>query len=264
MRREFYRTEQVIPVRRRQLNIAVTGLGRGVGTTLVAASAAFYFAENGESVTFTECAVPSEAEGLLYDGAAMDQRFIGRRFCPVYEVLRSGGSLRGRGNYEMNINWRLITPQDRNIGREEAERIVCRLADNAGDDICIFDVQPGLIVSDGGHAVFPLADMDVLLVVADPMPSRLAAGKDRLEWIRQAGAAEGRPDVWFAVSGKGAGVSRRQVAGFLGGRNILWIPELDRQELYRDEFHCRFHWQNENVRQAMTGVFTKLSQSITR
>lgn len=50
-----------------QVNIGVTGLGRSVGTTFVATSLAFYFAEKGNCVTYCQCLTPSEADKLLYE-----------------------------------------------------------------------------------------------------------------------------------------------------------------------------------------------------
>ena len=64
-----------------KVNIAVTGLGQNVGTTFVASSLAFYFAEKGNNLTFTQCLTPSRSNGLLYDVVAMDQRFHSLDFC---------------------------------------------------------------------------------------------------------------------------------------------------------------------------------------
>ncbi len=71
-----------------KVNIAVTGLGQNVGTTFVASSLAFYFAEKGNNLTFTQCLTPSRSNGLLYDAVAMDQRFSQQNLCRLYDLIK--------------------------------------------------------------------------------------------------------------------------------------------------------------------------------
>ena len=55
-----------------------------------------------------------------------------------------------------------------------------------------------------------------------------------------------------------AGVSRRQVKGFLKSSDILWLDKLPLEEIYSDEYHCRFHWENKNIREAAASVFADI------
>ena len=75
MRRRFVR-QQEAPAAREQFSIAVTGLGRDAGTTLVSTSLAIFYAEKGESVTFTECCVPGRSCSLLCDAVAMVMTYV--------------------------------------------------------------------------------------------------------------------------------------------------------------------------------------------
>jgi hypothetical protein len=55
------------------------------------------------------------------------------------------------------------------------------------------------------------------------------------------------------------GVSRRQVKGFLKSDSIVWIDSFPVEEIYSDEYHCRFHWENKTIKTAVTPEFDKLS-----
>lgn len=236
-----------------QLNIAVTGLGRGVGTTLVASSLACFFAEKGNSVTFVQCDDPEEGSGLLFDAAAMDRRFYGREFQDAYGTLASGGGVRRLCNLEDGVNWLLITPDDVKAGIELSAEQRASLVYGPRDEVCIFD-----LCCREDWAGF-LRDMDRIIAVVDPLPSRMAAATERFRMLR---ALENSRESGFSwlVSGVNSGVSRRQVRGYLKSSNIMWVGRAGADSIYADEFRCRFHWENEEIRRIFEDTFTKVSQ----
>ena len=126
-----------------QVNIGVTGLGRSVGTTFVATSLAFYFAEKGNCVTYCQCLTPSEADKLLYDAAAMEQRFTCRRFYDIYRMIFEGKPVRGKKEYGKRDQLDFAGPMvlRRKSGLDENQK--ARLIAGVTGEICIFDFARG-------------------------------------------------------------------------------------------------------------------------
>ncbi|MCI5686943.1 MAG: hypothetical protein MR303_00370 [Emergencia sp.] len=235
-----------------QLNIGVTGLGQSVGTTFVAASLAFYFAGMGNSVTFTQCLTPDRCNGLLYDSVAMDQRFANRAFHDVYRLILEDKPVRGKKNMEQGINWILPTPWIWQQGKNLDSGQRARLIQCARGEICIFD-----FAAEAEWDCY-LADMDRLLVVTDPMPSKLIRNKERFQRLK-ALELSGVVTDWI-VNRNNSGISRRQIASYLKSRKLLWIPQFAPELFYADEFACRFSWENREIRSKLLEIFTKVSQ----
>ena len=239
----------------RQINIGITGLGRSVGTTLAASSLALYLAEAGYSVTFTQCGDTEKTNGLLFVAAAIDKRFYGREFTDFYGEIAAGRTIRNRRNVEMGVNWRLMTPTDVDgkVTLDEAQKT--RFMSGTGDDVCIFDIEPG-----SGYEEF-LVDMDVIVAVVDPLPSRMTADT---EAFRKLLAMEGSGNfkfIWL-VSGVNSGVSKRQVRNFIRSNEISWVDRVPDEVIYRNEYRCRFQWEDEAVKTIFSDVFTKVSHYI--
>lgn len=235
-----------------QMNIGVTGLGRNVGTTIVASSLAFFFAEKGNSVTFCQCLTPSTCDRLFYDAVAMEQRFAGRNFTDVYRLLIEQKPVRNVKNRELGINWLLPTSwviQERG-DLNSMQR--AHLIQSARDDICVFDLAAA-----AEWDVF-LTDMDRLVVVVDPQPSKLIRHSDRFRMLKQT-ELSGIDTEWI-VNRMNSGVSRRQIQGYLKTRQLFWLPEIDASCFYADEFACRFPWENKEIRCNFMEIFTKVSQ----
>ena len=237
-----------------KLNIAVTGLGQNVGTTFVASSLAFYFAEKEKNLTFTQCLTPSCSGGLLYDAAAMDQRFCNRAFADVYRLIKEGKSLKETRNIECGVNWRIPTPWDceNKVDLDVVER--ARLIQSARGRICIYDMEMG----DSWDKY--LLDMDMILVVVDPLPSKLIRSSSRFKQLKQMEMA-GAKMRWL-VNRINGGVSRRQVSGYLKSKDLIYIEEFPIESIYGDEYFCRFHWQNQEIKCKLMDVFTKVSHEM--
>lgn len=235
-----------------QLNIGVTGLGQCVGTTFVASSLALYFADKGKSVTFTQCLTPNRCRSLLFDAVAMDQRFANRVFYDIYRYIGEGKPVRDKKNMEYGVNWILPTPWCAETGMNLDNRQRARLLQSAKGELCIFDMAAEI----DWDAY--LADMDRLIVVTDPMPSRLIRAGNRFQRLKALELSGIRTD-WI-VNRTNSGISRRQIAAYLKTRKLLWLPELVSDLFYADEFACRFHWENQEIKCKLEDIFTKVSQ----
>ena len=237
-----------------KVNIAVTGLGQNVGTTFVASSLAFYFAEKGNNLTFTQCLTPSRSNGLLYDAVAMDQRFHSRTFVDFYDLIKDGKPIKDKKNIESGINWRLPTPWDCEKKLDLDQEQKSRLIQGARSQICVYDFE---VEEDWDKF---LLDMDVILVVVDPLPSKLIRHSGRFKQLKQMELAGAK--VKWLVNRVNAGINRRQVSGYLKSNDLILIEEFPIEAVYADEFFCRFNWQNHEIRCKLMDIFTKVSHEM--
>ena len=253
MERLFIRDRESRPVKAiDQVNIGVCGLGKNVGTTFIASLLAFYFEIKGKRISFTQVGSPAMCSSLLYEAVAMEQRFYGREFYDIYREIKEGNPVRNLQNREMGVNWTLVTPSDVADGIELARDETARLVGNAKGDFCIFDID----ASDGREAV--LDDMDHIIAVCDPLPSKMSCDLNAFKRLKQR-ELSGKSGFAWVVNGVNKGVSRRQVKGFLKSDSIVWIDSFPAEEIYGDEYHCRFHWENKEIKTAVTPEFDKLS-----
>lgn len=230
--------------------LGVTGLCRGSGVTAAASSAAMFLAEQGLEVRFTECAVPRQGRPLLYEAAAFSERFRGRSFQDVYSLLAEERPISGNPNLEMGVSWILAPPESRDHCAAFTETMRGRLIRHGmRAEYAVFDCLSG------DESWFPyLRDFDAVLVLVDPLPSRLEAGMPVFRKMK-ALENEGKVQVFWLVNRMCSSVSRRQMRRFLMSRRIFWVDDLGRDCFCQNEYCCRLHWENQKIREAFQPVF---------
>jgi len=244
---------------RAQLNIGVTGLGRSVGATFVGTALAFFCRDQGKDVSFCQCLTPSKSVRLLYDEASMEQRFLRRNFCDVYERIRKGEPVNGvkekggRINVEERISWILPT----NGNQEDlTESQQARLLTIPRGEVCIFDFEADYQWNS------LLMDLDVIIAVVDPLPSRLIHDKERFRFLKKLELA-GCPVIWL-VNRVNDGANMRQVRAYLKTNQIVTVPAFSPVSIYQCEYSCRFPWEDEEIRRKMMEIFTFLFQKLSK
>ncbi len=254
MERIFFRNrqEKTLPDQAEQYRIGVTGLGQGVGATFVATALAFYFRDQGRQVSYTECVNPASCMTLLYDQVAMDKRFAHRGFEDIYRHLADEEPFRRNQNKEEGIIWRLATPDNCKDGLHLQDKQKARLVAAAREEVCIFDLE-----ADYSWDEY-LMDMDVIFVVADPLPSKLLRSRARYRSLKKLELA-GCQVVWI-VNRMNEGVDRKQVKNYLKAEKLLWMEAFDAASIYENEYLCRFHCQNTEIQKKMLEIFTKVSR----
>ncbi len=228
-------------------NICFAELGSGGFSTLAASSFALHVAEAGHTVCYTECDVPSEKVWLLYDSVAMDRRFERSGFVDFYSLAEEGMKMHTYSNREKGVNWRLITPDNIKNQVKLTPLQMSRLVFSARADVCIFDL--------GSCREYDmlLEDMDAVIFFVDPMPSKIVNGYERLSFMQKK-FANGFPHIW-AVHNADAGISKREIKNMIRDRDICWINEISRREIYIAEYRCRFPWEMGSVRNAFEEFF---------
>lgn len=254
MERIFFREkeEKTLPEGAERYLIGVTGLGQGVGTTFVATALAFYFRDQGRKVSFTECLDPASCNTLLYDQVAMDKRFSHRNFDDTYRHLMEEGPIQRNQNKEAGILWRIPTPENCKAQLTLNQRHKARLIAAAREEVCIFDVEADYSWDDY------LVDMDVIFVVADPLPSKLIRSRERYRHLKKMELA-GCKVIWI-VNKMNSGVDKKQVKNYLKADHILWLEAFAMEQIYENEYLCRFPWEKAEIQRKIIEIFTKVSR----
>lgn len=234
--------------------IAVTGTGECVGATFVASGLCLFFARKGVNVSYTEVGKPSEMRRLMYDILALDRRLGEENVKSVYGAVKDSEPLKDGENRAEGVFWRVITAEDAERGIELDPAETARLISTACGMVQIFDIPAR---EDFNRH---LLDMDLIVAVADPMPSKLLRQKDRIKAIKRIASA-GNKVIWV-VNRMNGGVSRRQVQGFLREEQILYGEEIPAEKIYNAEFRCALPHGDGDVMAEYDSIFTKISQSI--
>lgn len=254
-------------------NIGVTGTGRQVGASLFAVMLTGFLGSLGFDICYTECGRPSEKTALLYDSFAMDQRFSAKGFVDFYDLISKNERAIGISNVESlafdenmlktdilagngsklssgTVDWRLISPSNIQEGVTLDEKGFVRLQSIARGDYNIFDIDSSSSFD------FMLKDMDVLFVVATPLPSRMIREAERIKEFKL--LADHVKIVWV-INHMNGGVSKREIKRVFRSDKMLFIDELGVQNLYACEYKCTYPWVDEECRKQFWGIFTKVS-----
>lgn len=234
-----------------QLNIGVTGLSQSAGATTIASTLAFYFAQEGKSVTFCQCINTGLPARIYFDEVAMNQRFAARTFTRFYEKVKGEVYVTEKENIERGIRWVLPTTEDMQKGKSLSETERSRLIRCCRNEVCVFDF------CQSGDFDEYLQDMDIVIVVADCLPSALIAAKERYRKLRHL-KESGCNVIWMGNKWN-KNASKRQIRGYMHEPVDYWVDEIPMGEIYKDEYACRFHWDNKEIRSILLPVFTKLS-----
>lgn len=258
MDRLFIRRKNAMPLKKKanllqiKHNIAVTGLGRGVGTTLISTSLAFFFAEKGNYLTFIQCAEPSRTDSLIYDSVSMDRRFTNRNYVDVYDCIDKGNVIKKCNNDEEGINWILITPENckKEIVLNYEKR--SRLIQSGRNEMSIYDIEA---YDDWNNY---LLDMDKIIVVVDPLPSKMIGQTVRFRHLKKM-EVQGADLLWL-VNKNNRGVNQKEVRKFLKSDNIMWLDMLPASNIYAAQYTSKFYWQDSFIKENLFSLFTKISQ----
>lgn len=237
-----------------KINIAVTGIGQGVGTTFVSSSLAFYFSEKGKEITFIECAAPDRCNRLLYEEAAMDKRIGGRGFTDFYRIIKDSKPLKGMKNIYRGINWILITPEICEKKTHLTLQEVSRLINIGKSEINIIDLE----LAEEWECF--LLDMDCIIAVLDPSPGVMIRNKETYKRVKKA-EINGQRVIWI-VNKYNKGVSKHQVVQYIKSKNIFWLDEIQTTITYAAQFGCKFYWEVDFIRTALDSIFTKISHKM--
>ena len=219
-----------IPVKRRpekaivQERIAVVGLSRGCGTSFAAGVLACRLAalpaaerKGGASCTLAELGLPSFADAL-----GVGERFAAEGFVYYEDALAEKRSLLTVRNSYHGMD--LMLRRSKTEGMAAAD-CVLRMP---GEQV-VFDLSG----ADDAYLDSVLPDMDRIVIVIDPLPSRLLPGAERLLRLRAL-----YPDAEILIDKMNGGVHKPELRRFLGPGRFQILPFTDPAAVYRAEYSC--------------------------
>jgi len=232
--------------------IGVVGISRSAGTTLIATSIAKSLSSvEGRKVTFLEISdCLYENRPLLYDSIGVDKRFKAREFTRFYGKIIGGENIRGMSNPDEQISWAIITPEDTREALEPAPIEIVRLINNIQGDLIICDI------SECKRSEDYLLDMDMVIVVIDPMPSAMVAGYPFMREVKRL-EYKGKKVVWI-INKYNSGINKRELLSYLKLKDFYKIPFISADNFYSAEYNCKIPYEVKGVKEAMKETIEKI------
>ena len=223
--------------------IAFVGMCAGAGTTTLAFSAAEYLAarskKTGLSVTMLELDPKTSAPaGRAYDKVGIDRRFAGRDFISFYRLASENKPFIGARNIDGGIGWALRIPGE--TGPAPSAATLFRLLNNVHGDTIVCDV-PAYSFFDcapGRDSLLALlTEMDKVICIFDPLPSRLLASVRAAEACRALSSSGVK--THYVFNKLNSGVDLREAVRFTGVRDYIPFPAIPADIIYKAEYACR-------------------------
>lgn len=236
--------------RSERLKIGVLGISPGAGASFVATSVACILAARRKRpVAFVELGPAGAGDELLFEAAGMGQRFSGRAFVPFHRLVRARRYIHGMRNLDAGINWALRPSEDRRDPVNLTELEATRLAGNIQGDWIVCDLgarpEPGF-----------LSEMDHIIAVVDPLPSRILASAAYFRQVRSLQTA-GLPVTWI-INRHNAGVDDRLLRKTLRLGEAVRIPMVDPAWFYMAQYRCRLPLEQPEIRRALHHIIEDL------
>ncbi|MEA4922748.1 MAG: hypothetical protein VB031_05195 [Eubacteriaceae bacterium] len=248
--REFRENEALEIIEK--IKIGVVGAGRGSGTSFIASGIALAAAEHyKKAVAFAELPDGTSGRTWLYDIAGMDKRFGGRNYESLHKKVRHGRYIRGIRNMDSGVNWAACTAEDRNSGLTDVQK--ARLINNISGDIVICDM--GINADEE-----IMADMDAIICVVDPKPSRLIDTRELYQTIKQE-QLKGRDVIWVLNKMNG-GVNRRCFREYVKIKGAFEIPLIKDIHFYAAEYNCRFPAEQREIKKVSNDILQDIVKKI--
>lgn len=207
-----------------RMKIGILGLVPGAGTGFLTVCLARAMALSG----FYRPAVIELGKGSLYDELGLTKRLTGREFFNFHRAVIKDQSIRGMQNEVDGVNW-MVLPPGEHFESEELYRKVRLINHGLGDSIlCRF---AGVKEE---HLWKILWEMDRVIVVIDPLPSRLVAGYPLLSQLKSS-----ELPITYVVNKYNGGVDRKQLLDFIKVKHLLYVPMVPAETIYSAEYTCQ-------------------------
>lgn len=148
-------------------------------------------------------------------------------------------------NIDGGIHWALRRPGE--PPPVPADQTLLRLLHNVEGDIIVCDIHAHTTMSP------LLADLNRLICIFDPLPSRLLASVPAAELCRAAASA-GVP-VTYVFNKINPGVNLREATRFSGISDYVPFPAVPAEAVYSAEYACRSLASVPEINNALTELF---------
>ncbi len=211
-----------IPVTRKsqkpvpQYRIAVAGTADGCGVSFIAGSLAWKLSRRGR------CTLAELGRPYFYNALNIERRFASGGFEFYEDSLAARKTLYALRNPYHSLDLFLRRPDAECF---PSPMCACKMA---GEQV-VFDLSgaPDSLLDEA------LPEMDHIILVIDPLPTKLLSGVEKLERLRMQ-----YPDAQLVVNKLNRGVNRPELQRFLGTDSYIAVQHLAPELVYKAEYNC--------------------------
>lgn len=242
--------------------IGIIGLSPSAGATFLT----LCFSEFLSKTLKYKVTVAEVNDCAIYDAMALDKHFVDRNYFSFHEAVIKGASVRGKRNIDEGINWAARMPEDRKKDMDIIHKL--RLINNLTGDliICDFSGEHNAECFSPKYKSEALSlnkrlmeDMDYIIFVIDPMPSKILGNFERLKLIK---SIEPTKPVIFVVNKYNDGVNLKEMNDFLKIKKPIFFPIVSSEVLYKAEYNCKSPFSQREVRNKIIESLNKLYQAL--
>lgn len=230
--------------RQDRIKVGVVGMAHGAGASMIATAIAKELTIGKDKrIAFVEGIKADKGYAHLYDSLGMDRRFLGKTYINFFDEIAHGIRINGKINLDERINWALYLPNNAVKNNESCDGIsslkFLSLVNNIVADIVLCDLN------DYAYDDEVLADMDALVFVIDPLPSRLIAGYERLCRIKKI-RMSGKTTI-LVLNKDNPGINRAELSDCIRIKPDLSLPLLSSEMIYESEYNCKIPYSEKNI-----------------
>lgn len=238
------------------VRIAVSGVGACSGTTTLATSLALWINENFPTdtamvdlsfLTHSNCKGSLHEQGKCrestFSAFAFDKRIGSEKYTDPFSENRI--NLRNVRNIYKGVNW--ILPREYGDVEDGRERIHSYIISEFGN-VIVYDLGR---CKDSKKFLY---DMDVILGVIDPLPSKLINSMDDLRILLDFKSSGS--NMLMVVNKMNNGVGKRQLHRLLEGGNIGYLPYFSPEKIYSLDAVCDLVYFDKDIGEILRKFFS--------
>lgn len=231
-----------------RIKVGVAGLSPGAGVSFLTAVLAGFLAD----VFQANPAVLELGSPCLYEAMGLSRHFEEGKLRFYSQELTAGESPRRLRNFYAGINWLVRSPGETDWEEQFGREV--HLLNNAEGDFLLCDLS-GLKKEE--QLWQTLSQMDFVILVVDPLPSRLLMGQAVLEQLR-----DRKVKPLLLVNKNNGGVRSRELKRFLMGEAFISIPFLPPEPIYRAEYGCKPPFRIPELQALLEGPISRLCRML--
>ena len=236
---------------KKPLKIGILSVSAGAGASFLSVMLANVVLSNKFNPSVLEF-----GNSRLYDTLGMDKYFDEGEFFPFQKAILQGRSVRDQENLQGGINWCLRSPSEKGFVPDRERKL--RLLHSVKGDPVICDLSGTADSTAEREDNWRLLwEMDRVVAVLDPLPSRMLASSEMLSRLRGSFLP-----VEYVINRWNAGVDKREALSFFQLRDPVILPALDTADIYAAEYGCRSVWSVPSVRRKIEKPMTLLCRRL--
>ena len=192
-------------------------------------------------------------DSLIYDSIGIGKRFSNREFAPFYTLVKKRKYIRGIKNMDAGVNWALMTSYESKTGSALTALEEARLINNIYGDVIICDMGSEIKIS-------RLDEMDKIICVVDPMPSRLIGSRVVYQNLKEE-EHKGKEIIWIINKANG-GINKKCFREYIKIKKPITIPLIRPEHFYTAEYNCRIPFEQREIKSKVRPQFEEIVKHI--